>query len=576
MSIAVVSRIGELLVEEGVITHAQLKETLAYQKAHGGRLGGCLVALGFVTEAQMVELLARHYRVRAIDLETAEVDLAAMKLVSPEIANKYTAVPIAVDGSTLTVALAEPNNLMALNELRFSTGKTIKVVVAAYSQIRTAIETLYAAPQKAALEKLTEGMATGEAANVEVVEGVEEELDLEELERASSDVSNTRLVNLLLLEAVKRGASDIHIEPFQNELRVRYRVDGELEVGFVPPVSSKNAVISRLKVMAQLDISEKRRPQDGRIKIRCKDRGKIMEMDFRMSTLPTLFGEKIVMRLLDKENLALDLGKLGFEQSSLDKFEKAIHKPFGIILVTGPTGSGKTNTLYSAISQLNDLNTNIMTAEDPVEFVLSGINQTQVQEQIGSTFATTLRAFLRQDPDIILVGEIRDGETASIAVKAALTGHLVLSTLHTNDAPSAISRLEDMGIEPFLLSSSINLICAQRLVRRICTGCKEPLKVPPEALLEIGFTSDEAETIQVFHGAGCSLCRQSGYKGRTGLFEVMEATSELKELIATGKKTSDLRARAIEDGMISLRRSGLIKIKSGFTTIEEVLAETVV
>jgi type IV pilus assembly protein PilB len=575
VSVAVLSRIGELLVADKTITQAQLEETVAYQKIRGGRLGACLVALGFVSEETLARVLARQYGVSAIDLNTAEIDIAAIKLVSQEIARKHQAVPIGLKGSILTVAIADPNNLAALDELRFLTGFSVKVVVASYSQIQSAISTLYAGPQNAAIEKLTDEMAGTESSNVEVVESEAEELDLQELERASSDVSIIRLVNLILMEAVKRGASDAHIEPFENELRVRYRVDGELEVGFLPPVSVKNAVISRLKVMASLDISEKRRPQDGRIKIRCRDLGKTKELDFRVSTLPTLFGEKIVLRLLDRENLALDLSRLGFEHESLVKFEKSIHKPFGIILVTGPTGSGKTNTLYSAISQLNVPNTNIMTAEDPVEFVLPGINQTQIHEQVGSTFATTLRAFLRQDPDVILVGEIRDTETSAIAVKAALTGHLVLSTLHTNDAPSAISRLAEMGIEPFLLSTSLNLICAQRLVRKICVVCKEEIEIPAQTLLDIGFTADEIPALKIFRGVGCHACHKSGYKGRIGLFEVLEITHELKQLIAAARSPAEIKVRAIENGMITLRQSGLIKIKNGITTVDEVLAETI-
>ncbi len=575
MATAVVSRIGELLVADKIITRAQLQEAITYQKNHGGRVTGSLVAMGFVSEETVAQVLSRHYGVPAIDLSTAEVDVAAIKLVPEDFARKHNAVPIGLKGSMLTVAIADPNNLAALDELRFVTGYSAKVVVAPYSQIHAAIATLYAASQNVAVEKLSEELSAGDSTNVEVIEGEQEELDVQELERASADSSITRLVNLILIEAVKRGASDIHVEPYENELRVRYRVDGELEVAFCPPVTSKNAVISRLKVMASLDISEKRRPQDGRIKIRCRDMGRTKELDFRVSTLPTIFGETVVMRLLDRENLTLELGRLGFEPQSLERFEKSIRKPFGVILVTGPTGSGKTNTLYSAISQLKAPNTNIVTVEDPVEFVLPGINQTQVQEQAGSTFATTLRAFLRQDPDVILVGEIRDTETSAIAVKAALTGHLVLSTLHTNDAASAISRLIDMGIEPFLLSTAINLICAQRLVRRICNGCKEEIDVPVEALHDIGFTDEEIQTLKIFRGAGCSVCHKSGYKGRVGLFEVLEITNDLKQMIATGKTATEIKSRAIQNGMITLRRSGLNKIKHGITTIDEVLAETI-
>ena len=574
MSVAVSYRIGELLVAEKIIVPSQLHQGLAYQKIQGGRLAGCLVALGFVSEETVAQVLGRHYGVSVIDLNTAEVDLVALRLVSQDVARKHQAVPIGVKGSTLVVAIGDPNNLAALDELRFLTGHTVQVVVAPFSQIESAINTLYAGPQNTAIEKLAEELSERDASDVEVLEEPEE-LDIQQLEQDSADSSITRLVNLILVEAVKRGASDAHIEPFENELRIRYRVDGELEVAFCPPVSSKNAVISRLKVMAKLDISEKRRPQDGRIKIRCRDLGKARELDFRVSTLPTMFGEKVVMRLLDRENLSLALSRLGFEPESLARFEKSIRKPFGIILVTGPTGSGKTNTLYSAISQLNSPNTNIMTAEDPVEFTLPGINQTQVHEQIGSTFATTLRAFLRQDPDVILVGEIRDAETSQIAVKAALTGHLVLSTLHTNDAPSALSRLKDMGVEPFLLSTSINLICAQRLVRKICAGCKVETDVPRESLQDIGFTAEEAQTVKVYRGAGCPTCNNSGYKGRIGLFEVMECTHDVKQLIAAGKTPIEIKNRAIENGMITLRRSGLTKIKNGITSIDEVLAETV-
>jgi type IV pilus assembly protein PilB len=575
VSTALQSRTGELLVAEKIITQAQLDEALTYQEIHGGRIGACLVELGFATEEAVVRVLARRYGVAAIDLSTAEVDLAAIKLVPLEIARKHNAVPIGINGSTLVVAVASPNNLAALDELRFVTGRTVRVVVAPHSQILSAIDTLYAAPQNAAIEKLTEDLSAEDSSNVELLESEQEELDLQDLERASSDSSITRFVNLILLEAVKRGASDIHIEPYENEVRVRYRVDGELGVALSPPVSAKNAVTSRLKVMAKLDIAEKRRPQDGRIKIRCRDVDKTKELDFRVSTLPTLFGEKIVMRMLDRDNLTLDLDLLGFEPESLKAFDNAIRKPFGIILVTGPTGSGKTNTLYSAISRLNSPNTNIMTVEDPVEFVLPGINQTQVQEQIGSTFASTLRAFLRQDPDVILVGEIRDTETSAIAVKASLTGHLVLSTLHTNDAASAINRLIDMGIEPFLLSTSINLICGQRLVRRICSACKEETEVPWQTLRDIGFTDEEAQTIKVYRGAGCKVCNKSGYKGRLGLFEVMDVTTDLKHMIASGRSTTEIKNHAIENGMITLRRSGLVKIKNGLTTLDEVLAETV-
>jgi type IV pilus assembly protein PilB len=400
-------------------------------------------------------------------------------------------------------------------------------------------------------------------------------MDLATLEKAAEEAPIIKLVNLILTDAVKRGASDIHVEPYEKELRVRFRVDGVLQNVMAPPLKLKDAITSRMKIMSKLDISEKRLPQDGRIMIKYLKDGKRKELDFRVSTVPTLFGEKIVLRLLDKENLRLDMTKLGFEQESLTKFERQILKPYGMVLVTGPTGSGKTNTLYSSVARLNTVETNIMTAEDPVEFQLAGINQVQMKEQIGLNFASALRAFLRQDPNIILVGEIRDFETAEIAVKAALTGHLVLSTLHTNDAPSTISRLMNMGIEPFLVATSVNLICAQRLVRRICSGCKEPLQILPQALIDAGYTPEESEKVVIQHGRGCATCNNTGYKGRVGLYEVMEINDELRELILVGASALELKKKALETGMITLRRSGLIKVGLGHTTMEEVLRETV-
>src|SRR5438445_2787565 len=403
----------------------------------------------------------------------------------------------------------------------------------------------------------------------------EQEMDLAALERAAEEAPIIKLVNLVLTDAVKRGASDIHFEPYDRELRVRFRVDGLLQSVMTPPLKLKDAIASRIKIMAKLDISEKRLPQDGRIMIKYRKDGRIKELDFRVSTVPTLYGEKIVMRLLDKENLRLDMTKLGFEQESLTKYEKAILRPYGMVLVTGPTGSGKTNTLYSSIARLNTAETNIMTAEDPVEFQLAGVNQVQMKDQIGLNFAAALRAFLRQDPNIILVGEIRDFETAEIAVKAALTGHLVLSTLHTNDAPSTISRLMNMGIEPFLVATSVNLICAQRLVRRICSNCKEEVEVPPQVLIDAGFSEEELKTTKIYHGKGCNICNKGGYKGRTGLYEVMEINDELRELILVGASALELKKKAVEQGMLTLRRSGLVKIAAGLTTMDEVLRETV-
>ena len=410
--------------------------------------------------------------------------------------------------------------------------------------------------------------------DVEVVED-NEEIDLSTLSRMSEDAPVVRLVNVLLVDALRRGASDIHIEPYEKELRIRFRIDGVLYDVMHPPLKLRDALISRVKIMSKLDISEKRLPQDGRIKIKVKVDARSRELDFRVSTLPTLFGEKVVLRLLDKENLMLDMTKLGFEPESLVKFQRNIAKPYGMVLVTGPTGSGKTNTLYSALQSLNTVQTNIMTAEDPVEFNLMGINQVQMKEQIGLNFAAALRAFLRQDPNIVLVGEIRDFETAEIAIKAALTGHLVLSTLHTNDAPSTISRLMNMGIEPFLVATSVNLIQAQRLIRRVCKDCKSEHSMPPEALMEVGFTADDAKKLKTYKGKGCSTCNNTGYKGRIGLYEVMEVNDEIRELILIGASALELRKKAIEDGMITLRESGLQKIRDGLTTLEEVVRETV-
>ena len=407
------------------------------------------------------------------------------------------------------------------------------------------------------------------------VEEAHEEIDLENLERMSEDAPVVKLVNVILVDALRRGASDIHIEPYEKEFRVRFRMDGILYNIMAPPMKMRDALTSRMKIMARLDIAEKRLPQDGRIKIRVRLDNRSRELDFRVSTLPTIFGEKIVLRLLDKENLRLDMTQLGFEPASLDKFKRNISKPYGMVLVTGPTGSGKTSTLYSALQSLNTPETNIMTAEDPVEFNLPGINQVQMKESIGLNFAAALRSFLRQDPNIILVGEIRDFETAEIGVKAALTGHLVLSTLHTNDAPSTISRLMNMGIEPFLVATSVNLIQAQRLVRRICKECKAQVHTPDEAMIDVGFVASELKEIKTFKGAGCSTCNGTGYKGRVGLYEVMEITEELRELILVGASGLELRRKAIEEGMLTLRQSGLEKIRQGMTTVEEVVRETV-
>ncbi|HVN09550.1 MAG TPA: type IV-A pilus assembly ATPase PilB [Patescibacteria group bacterium] len=568
------ARLGELLVKEKLISQDQLKQALDFQKQHGGRLGTALVKMGLVTDDEVTAVLSRQYGVPSINLKYYEVDPTVVKLIPQETAVRYQIVPLSRVGSTLTIAMTDPTNVFAMDDIKFMTGFNVEPVVASESAISEAISKFYG--ENASVQELDKVMKdlAGEETDLELA-GEEEQMDLASLEKAAEEAPIIKLANLILTDSVRKGASDIHIEPYEKEYRVRFRVDGILQAVMSPPMKLKDALTSRLKIMAKLDISEKRLPQDGRIMIKFSKDGKKKELDFRVSTVPTLYGEKIVLRLLDKENLRLDMTKLGFEQESLSKFERNILRPYGMVLVTGPTGSGKTNTLYSSVARLNSPETNIMTAEDPVEFQLGGVNQVQMKEQIGLNFAAALRAFLRQDPNIILVGEIRDFETAEIAVKAALTGHLVLSTLHTNDAPSTISRLMNMGIEPFLVATSVNLICAQRLVRRICANCKEPLPLPEQTLLDAGFTPEEAKTTQIFHGKGCSVCNNSGYKGRVGLYEVMEITDDLKELILVGASAMELKKKALESGMITLRRSGLVKAAAGNTTLEEVLRETV-
>src|ERR1700722_604983 len=591
-------RIGELLLKEKLITPEQLQQALTQQKANGGKLGYNLVKMGFVKDEQITALLSKQYGVPAINLAQFKIDLTIVKLVPTETARKYQIIPLSRSGSTLTIAMTDPTNVFAMDDIKFMTGYTVEPVVASEVAITDAVEKYYPSGKGGAagakpggkpgdkpvtgstLEMASRGLEELQATlgggpdDVEVLEELQE-ISAEALAKQGEDAPVVRLVNVVLMSAIQKGASDIHIEPYEKELRVRYRIDGILYNIMSPPMKFRDAISSRVKIMAKLDIAEKRLPQDGRIKIRFNESGVGKEIDFRVSVLPTLFGEKIVMRLLDKDKLMLDMTKLGFEPESLAKFELAIQRPWGMVLVTGPTGSGKTNTLYSSISKLNTVETNIMTAEDPVEFNLVGVNQVQVREQIGLTFAAALRSFLRQDPNIILVGEIRDFETAEIAVKAALTGHLVLSTLHTNDAPSTINRLMNMGIEPFLVASSVHLICAQRLVRRCCSNCKEPSPMSPESLVQAGFNQDDAENVTPMKGAGCEKCNNTGYKGRVGLYEVMEIGEELRELILVGASGLELRRKAIEEGMITLRMSGLRKVKDGLTTIEEVVRETV-
>jgi type IV pilus assembly protein PilB len=567
-------RLGDLLVKEKVITSEQLDQAIKLQKENNCRLGAALVKLGFLSDEDVTNFLSKQYGVPAINLSYFEIDPAVVKLIPVETARRYQILPLSRVGASLTIAMVDPTNVFAMDDIKFMTGFNIEPVVASESAIADGIEKAYGENQAENLDDVMQSINDMGDADVEV-QAEEEQMELAELEKAADEAPIVKLVNIILTDAVKRGASDIHMEPYEKEFRVRFRIDGVLQNIMSPPLKLKDAIISRVKIMAKLDISEKRLPQDGRIMLKMNVAGRKKQLDFRVSTLPTLWGEKIVLRLLDKENLRLDMTKLGFESESLVKFEKAILKPYGMVLVTGPTGSGKTNTLYSAISRLNTPETNIMTAEDPVEFQLAGVNQVQMKEQIGLNFAAALRAFLRQDPNIILVGEIRDFETAEIAIKAALTGHLVLSTLHTNGAPETITRLMNMGIEPFLVATAVHLICAQRLVRRICSECAEVVDVPQQTLIEEGFTAQEAKTVKIKKGKGCGTCNNTGYKGRCGLYEVMEVDEEIKDLVLVGASSQELKKKAIERGMLTLRRSGLMKVMAGTTTLEEVARETI-
>jgi len=588
-------RLGELLLREKRVTPAQLQEALAYQRTNGGRLGSTLVKLNILRDEDITAVLSRQYGVPSINLAEFDLDPSIVRLVPMETAMKYNVIPVGRNGTTLTLAMTDPTNVFAMDDIKFMTGLHVEPVVASEAAIRDCIgkyfektspntnssfgvngNGLAAVGSKVSVDVAARALEDLSGIGGEEIEVVadSEEIDAASLERQSGEAPIIRLVNALLFSAIQRGASDIHVEPYEKEMRVRFRVDGILQAVMSPPLKYRDPIISRIKIMARLDIAEKRLPQDGRIKARFNEGNRIREIDLRVSILPTLFGEKVVMRLLDSGGLRLDMTKLGFQSDELVKFERAIRKPWGMVIITGPTGSGKTNTLYSSISQLNQPNVNIMTAEDPVEFNLLGINQVQVRENIGLSFANVLRSFLRQDPNIILVGEIRDAETASIAIKAALTGHLVLSTLHTNDAPSSVHRLVNMGIEPFLVASSLNLLCAQRLVRRVCENCKEPQPVAPPQLIELGFDAARAEKTKPMHGKGCKKCNGTGYKGRVGLFEVLDMSETLREMIIAGASVMDLRKTAISEGMLTLRQSGLQKVADGATSIEEVVRET--
>ncbi len=558
-------RLGDMLVKATLITKEQLQKALQQQETNGGRIGTNLVKLGFISEDDITSFLSRQYGVPSINLSHFDIDSAVIKLIPSEIAQKHQIIPINRTGSVLTVAMVDPSNIFAIDDIKFMTGFKVEPVVAAETSIKNAINKHY--DSAGMVEDIMKDFDDKE---VEALKEGEENINVAELGQAAEDAPVVKLVNLILTDAIKKGASDIHIEPYEKTFRVRYRIDGVLYEVMQPPTRLRAAITSRVKIMAQLDIAERRLPQDGRIKIKMSGK----EMDYRVSTLPTLFGEKVVLRLLDKGNLQLDMTKLGFDSQALEHFESGLLMPYGMVLVTGPTGSGKTTTLYCALNRLNTTETNIMTAEDPVEYNLPGINQVQMKAEIGLNFAASLRSFLRQDPDIIMVGEIRDYETAEIAIKAALTGHLVLSTVHTNDAPSTISRLLNMGVEPFLVAASTNVILAQRLARRVCQSCKEPAPVPPQALVNIGFSPEEAGKITPHKGTGCMSCSETGYKGRVALYEVMLIKENIKEAILQGASVIELRELGRKNGMKTLREAGLQKIREGMTSLEEVMRVT--
>ncbi|WP_291270778.1 type IV-A pilus assembly ATPase PilB [Geothrix sp.] len=610
-----VSKLGEMLVKAQLITDAQLEEVMKIQRREGGKLGSIVVRQGFCSDQDIVSFLGMQYGVPAADLEQwPPIDSSVIALIPKDLAQRHKVLPLQRTGNVLTLAMSDPTDIFAMDDVRFHTGYNVDPVVSSEMGLVRAVEKYYGGASAVRLADGTQGRSsyaggaaaagpTDTSGGTSPFNEADEQFDLADLEqeldadaefdttddeedsinvgalkKGSEDAPVVKLVNMVLIDAIKRGASDIHIEPYEKNYRIRFRIDGILMEVMRPNLKLKDPLTSRVKILAKLNIAEKRLPQDGRIKLRVNMGGKQKVIDYRVSILPTLFGEKIVLRLLDSDKLMLDLTKLGFEQESLDRWDRQISKPYGMVLVTGPTGSGKTNTLYSSIAKLNTVDTNILTAEDPVEFNFPGINQVQMKEQIGLNFAAALRSFLRQDPNIILVGEIRDFETAEIAIKASLTGHLVLSTLHTNDAPSTINRLMNMGVEPFLVATSVNIICAQRLVRRLCTNCKavDTHHQPEEALLKVGFTPEEIQKgITFYKTVGCEVCNKRGYKGRVGLYEVLEMSETLKDMILTGASAIELREQGQKEGMITLRRSGCRKVLDGVTTIEEIIRETV-
>lgn len=562
------NRLGEILVKNNLINRDQLAKALEEQKLSGNqlRLGAILISQKLLTEEELTSFLSIQYGVPSVNLADYEIEPEVIKIIPSEVAQKYQLLPVNRAGATLIIAVSDPSNLFSIEDIKFMTGYNIEMVVASERDIKASIDNYY--DQSSSLADVMNDL---DVEDLEIV-GDDEQVDVGSLERATEDAPVVKMVNAILQDAIRKKASDIHVEPYEKLFRVRYRIDGILYEVMKPPMKLKNAITSRIKIMAELDIAERRLPQDGRIKIKL---GKGKDMDFRVSCLPTLFGEKIVLRLLDKSNLQTDLTKLGYEPDALAHFIREIHKPFGMVLVTGPTGSGKTVSLYSAIAELNKVSENISTAEDPVEFNFAGINQVQMHEDIGLNFSAALRAFLRQDPDIIMIGEIRDFETAEIAIKAALTGHMVLSTLHTNDAPATINRLLNMGIEPFLVASAVNLITAQRLARRVCVECKQPEDIPVQALIDAGVPPDEASSYVCMRGKGCPACNNTGYKGRVGFYQVMPMREEIKELILNGANTAEIKRESMRIGIKTMRQSGLTKLKEGVTSFEEVLRTTV-
>ena len=572
------SNLGDLLIREKVLSETQLKTAQAYHQDNEVSMGSAVVSLGYLSEEEVAQTLSREYGYPFIDLDQFEVYPDVLELISLDVAKKYMVMPIHLNRNCLTLAMMDPTDLEVVEDIKFRTGLSLQPVIASETAITNAIQQYYGTSDSLRVKQVVDEIEQAEDSSIYIVEEEEEaeEFDADEVTATTNEAPIITLVNTVLVDAIKKGASDVHFEPYEKTFRIRYRLDGTLYEMMNLAMRFKNAVISRVKIISNMNIAEKRLPQDGRMKMKIKlENGERKDVDMRVSSVPTMFGEKIVIRLLDKEMLNLDMSYLGLEKESLEVFSRGIKKPWGIILVTGPTGSGKTNTLYSAISTLNSIEKNIMTAENPVEFNLVGINQVDIKDEIGLTFSKSLKSFLRQDPDIMLVGEMRDFETVDIAIKAALTGHLVFSTIHTNDAASTINRLINMDVEPFLIADSVNMIVAQRLVRKLCKKCCVKHDLTQEALVDIGYSPEEAQNVSAYKPYGCGECNNTGYKGRVGLFEVMENTDEIKDLILTRAQSREIRAKSIDQGMITLRRSGLLKIKQGITSIEEVLRETV-